>query len=66
MTITIDFGWWLLPLAITIAAYGWHWWVNKDVQYGGDYNFSVIETLMTFCLATSVSLFAWLIWALLT
>jgi hypothetical protein len=65
MTIELSFGWWLLPLAITIAAYGWHRWVNKDVQYGGDYNFSALGTILTFALAACVSLTAWLVWAVL-
>jgi hypothetical protein len=62
MTFTVGFGWWLLPLAITIAAFAWDWWVHKDeVQADG---YSVIGQSMghaiTFLMALVISLMAWL------
>lgn len=66
MTVTIGFGWWLAPLAITLAALVWHRWVHRDdthsFGYGGIGN--AFGQLLTFSVALIVSLIAWLIWAL--
>ena len=34
MTIAIEWGWWLLPLAITIGAFGWSLYELKDSDDG--------------------------------
>lgn len=68
MTVYIPFGWWLLPLAITVAAFIWQWWILKDKTTGGDYGpigLAVFQAI-TFLGALVVSLFAWLVWAVLT
>jgi len=68
MTITLTFGWWLLPLAVTIAAFGWHSWATKENRRTGGYEDigMAMGQLITFSAALVVSLIAWLIWALLT
>jgi len=41
MTYTIILGWWLVPLAITIAAF---WWCHSQ-DYRGSYNFNAMFTV---------------------
>lgn len=66
MTITINASWWLFPIAVTIIAFGWAAWVDRDNQSGGDYSFAAIGSAFVYGAALIVSLFAWLIWAVLT
>ena len=63
MTITITYGYWMIPLVITIFAFAAHLRVcwNEEPGYGG-----AIVGMFTFMTATVVSLFAWLVWAILT
>lgn len=56
MTITI--GWWLVPLIITLIAFGWCF--ARDS--GGGY--ANIGGFMDFVAALIVSLVAWLAWSL--
>jgi len=66
MGITIHLGWWLAPLAVTAAAFIWHWWVHKDEVTGTGYGAigDALGQLLTFSAATIASLIAWLVWAL--
>lgn len=63
MTITMSFGWWLLPAAVTVASYLWAWLTNRGSR--PSYADAVIA-LISYGAATIVSLIAWLIWAALT
>ena len=62
MNVTITFGWWLIPLAGTIAAYTWA--AMKSEPGHGDY--SISSGIFFYPLATIAALASWLIWALLT
>lgn len=67
MTITLD--WWLLPLAITIASMVWTFWPRKDERRTGqmfDGLGRAMGEFIRFFVATTVSLSAWLVWAVLT
>lgn len=66
MTFTIAYGWWIAPLAITVAAWGWCWSTSRPVGSGlGAVGASFGEGLRM-ASALIVTLVAWLIWALLT
>lgn len=67
MTFYFPVGWWLLPLAATVGAFIWQWWVHKDERRSGDYGDigMAMGQLVTLAVAVIVSLAAWLIWALL-
>jgi len=64
MDITITFGWWLLPLAVTVLSYGVA--ISKFSYGGGDYSFPEVGNAILLIVATIPALLAWLIWALLT
>lgn len=55
MTMTITLGWWLIPLALTIAAM---WWCASQ-DYNGDYNFNAVVTLP---ITGFVICFVWMIY----
>lgn len=61
MTLTVDFGWWLAPLALTLAAFLWAFMNCLPSRYPS-YADGVVA-LFAFCLATIISLIAWLVWA---
>lgn len=63
MSVTISIGWWLLPLAATIMAFGWVHWIDRrsGPSYGADIGGFILVSL-----ATIISLIAWLVWAVLT
>lgn len=65
---TIVFGWWLAPLAVTVAAFTWQRWVHRNDKpaYGYGTIGAGIGGLLTFSAATVVSLTAWLAYALAT
>lgn len=66
-TLTLSLGWWLLPLAITIAGPIWALPRRSDEQPNGGmfsdmgYTFGVAFRLL---IAAIVALIAWLIWSL--
>lgn len=69
MTFTIEFGWWLLPMAVTVGMFVVALRMNREADFGGGYfgegasaMFSLINYLLVWVLP---SLVAWLIWALL-
>lgn len=64
MTIRIVADWWLLPLFVTVVAFGWAAWADRD-NSPGDYGAGAILSLVIYGAATIVSLLAWLIWAVL-
>lgn len=62
MTMTISFGWWLLPAAVTVASYLWAWLTTRGSRPSfGD----AVVALIYYGAATIASLIAWLIWAVL-
>ena len=63
MTFTINFGWWMLPTALTIAlvVYGMK---PSEPAYGyGRIGAGLVEGIVLLC-GLVVVLIAWLIWAL--
>ena len=66
MTFTIEFGWWLAPLAVTLATFIAATWMNRDICGGGDYSFSGFWAGINYLIFWIIpSLIAWLVWALL-
>jgi hypothetical protein len=63
MTIHIVASWWLIPMAVTIAAFVWALWTSSYDR--GGYAEGLV-TAFSLLVASIVSLVAWLIWALLT
>lgn len=67
MSVTLYLGWWLAPLAVTVAAFVAAKFYTRDNPYSGGYanaGAAAID-LIVFGLALIVSLVAWLVWALL-
>jgi len=66
MTFEIKLGWWLVPVAVTLATLIWQWWVHKDdpPSYGYGSVGSALGQCLTLAAAIIVSLVAWLVWAL--
>jgi hypothetical protein len=69
MTLTIGFGWWLLPALITAVACAASWWIDTyDSRRGysrSEYLGGLVSALI-WSPAIIVSLFGWLVWAVLT
>lgn len=69
MSATLHIGWWLLPLAITLAGWAWAIPVRKDEQPDGSM-FSgmgyAIGGSIRIMGATIIGLLAWLAWAVLS
>lgn len=67
MTVTLSVGWWLLPLGITIGAFGAYavWEARQPPPTGWGDAAGGIVSLLAVGVAAIVSLVAWLIWALL-
>ncbi len=64
MNITIVFGWWLIPAAITAYAFGRS--IRYTIKRGpvrGDYDFG-LDVLMAHGAAAIVTLIAWLIYTI--
>lgn len=59
----IHLGWWLLPMAITCAAFIASWAATEPNQRG---MMAGLDGLFFGGLALIVSLIAWLVWAVLT
>lgn len=65
MTITIEFGWWVIPAVITAIAFLLAHIVGRSD--GPDtFGAGAFISLMFHALAACVSLVAWLIWSLAT
>jgi hypothetical protein len=63
VSFTISAGWWLLPLAITIGAFGWAALICRPSS-SPSYADGIVSALVHGA-ATIVSLIAWLIFSLL-
>ncbi len=68
MNITIEMGWWLLPLVITIAAFVVAWGKSPTPKHGSYFPdfISGFFSLGLFLIAIIVSLSVWLIYVLAT
>jgi hypothetical protein len=65
MTITIGFGWWLIPAVITLISCGTAAFMSRDM--GNDrFGAGAVIAFGFHLMAAVASLLAWLIWALLT
>lgn len=65
---TIEFGWWLIPLIITVITFGWAKRQAPPTS-NGSYMPDVVSPMLgagLMLIAAVVSLVAWLIWALAT
>lgn len=63
----VHLGWWLIPLFVTIAAFSWRSWFHLGEVRSSGYG-SIGQSLgylITFLTASSISLLAWLVWAIL-
>jgi len=60
---TISLGWWLVPLAVTVAAF-WRASVNGREAHGLSKPSAEIVGALLVLAALSISLGAWLVWAL--
>jgi len=68
MTLTISFGWWLVPLTVTVVAFvaAYICGASKGPPRGyGDIANGIVN-LFVYGAVTVVSLVAWLGWAVLT
>lgn len=67
MNITIEWGWWLLPFAITVGTFIAALTVNKQAGDGGGW-FAGVNALFSFLnyliLCVVPSLVAWLVWSI--
>lgn len=67
MTFSLTIGWWLLPLIITVALIAWALPRRADERNNGsmygDLGYAV-GGLIRLLTAVSLSLFSWLMWAL--
>lgn len=69
MTVTISFGWWILPAVITVVSFiGWRMFgVRMDthnVGYLPDFGGCLFE-IIGYLAAALLSVSAWLLWSLL-
>lgn len=60
---TAFIGWWIVSLAITVTAFVRHFWSFRHDDIGAD---PIVATawLFAFIEALTISLAAWLVWAL--
>lgn len=67
MAFTVNFGWWLLPLAVTVAAFGWYalWSMRQPASFGYGRIGDGLAHALLFAAALIASLVAWLIYAVL-
>ncbi|MER9652504.1 hypothetical protein NKJ26_03165 [Mesorhizobium sp. M0152] len=63
MSLTVTFGWWVVPAVITIGTFGRAAMIPAEPK-GGDYSFPDPMPFIRFGLAAIFSLAAWLVWAL--
>lgn len=67
MSVTLTLGWWLIPALVTVLACAWAWSMVSSRPSGGSYDFgAAIAFMICFPIASTVSLAAWLIYAVLT
>ncbi|MCW1844164.1 hypothetical protein [Prosthecomicrobium hirschii] len=68
MTISISFGWWLLPLAVTIGLHlGWRLFGVREQPRRGSMFPDLVGGMVEvggYLLAALLSIIAWLVWAI--
>ena len=66
MTITLTGGWWMVPLLVTVVAFGLASVSAGRLRSGGDYDFATPLIALSFLgMALIASLVAWLTWSLI-
>lgn len=67
MTFTIEFGWWIVPMLVTIAGFIVARSMCSDGNSGGGFlDFSAFFDMVTYLMFFVLpSLLAWLIWSLM-
>lgn len=67
MSVTLTLGWWLAPLAVTMAVFAFSIIVDRSESRPTSYASigNAVVGIFMYGAATIISLFAWLIWALL-
>lgn len=64
---TIELGWWLAPLGVTVLLFGWAFFACPKLERSyGMFSMPDLTPLFYYVPAAFGSLFAWFIWALLT
>lgn len=64
MSVTIEFGWWLIPTAVTLMSFGMgHWYAIEPASTPMGAALDGFLRLVFYGMALIVSLIAWLIWA---
>lgn len=66
MIVSIALSWWIAPVMVTLLIWAWFFWVNSGPSSSGyaAIGDGIVSALTGF-VALTVSLGAWLIWALL-
>ena len=61
------FGWWMLPMMITLLCFGWSIWRVSTSRPVGDYGQigQALGLALLLALSCIISLASWLIWALI-
>jgi len=65
MTITVNWGWWVVPTMITVFTLVWLVIKFPLGGYRGDYDFSGVFDAMVWLIGILFVVVTWLIWALL-
>lgn len=66
MTINVEAGWWLIPLAVTLVSYFLAYRATANIGSGGDYGMGDVATVFAYLAATVPALLSWLFWAIFT
>jgi hypothetical protein len=65
MTYTVSFGWWLVPLALTILFFGIAWCLSRtsEISYYDPIAAKIVDAVI-YVAALNFSIIGWLIWAI--
>lgn len=67
MSFTVEVSWWIIPAVATFTAFFWAWTeAGVPKSEGREGSLEIIVCLLYYGLAIIVSLFGWLIWAVLS
>lgn len=64
--LSLKFGWWIAPFALSIVSVVWAVWPRENERPNGSMfdGFAIFPQLIRLLSAVALSLMAWLIWAL--
>lgn len=64
MTFQVTLGWWLIPTAFTLAAYGWHVWMHWNEPRSTGYGTvgSAIGYALTYLVFLVAALLSWCVY----